>query len=306
MGLLKTPEVTCTSKRPQNSDLPALPDLTEQLEQSLLAIFDCSKRKPSVDDGTLPPSPPWLAVVNEAESDVTEPGPSFEPHADYDGPLLQIIDWAAAKAVLKQRLDNALPMDVRRIGNVSTLLRDGGSVRKLATISTTWRDDLAGIERKFPNFGDVIDYLRAAFAVASHGDGVPMLTPILLSGPPGIGKSYFAMHFAEYFGAGFQTVHIETAQTSSVLSGSAEHWGNTKTGMVFNALLEGAYANPVFFLDEIDKAFEGEHDPLMSLYALLESATARTFTDSSYPWLPGIDASRIVWVCTCNDASLVR
>ena len=89
------------------------------------------------------------------------------------------------------------------------------------------------------------------------------------------------------------------------MSGSDEHWGNTKTGAVFNALIEADYANPVFFLDEIDKAFEGEHDPLMSLYALLEGTTAKAFTDSSFPWLPGIDASRIVWICTCNDIEAV-
>lgn len=285
-----------------STELPALPDLTEQMELSLLSIFDCHDRMPSADDDTSPFSPPLLDVIEvapDAES------PSFEPHAAYDGPLLQIIDWTAAKTVLKQRLDGALPMDVRRIGNVSTLLRDGGSMRRLARIKPAWRTDLNDIEQTFPNFVDVIDYVRAMFALAAHGNGVPMFTPILLAGPPGVGKSYFATHFAEYFGAGFQTVHMETAQTSSVLSGSAEHWGNTKSGMVFNALIEGDYANPVFFLDEIDKAFEGEHDPLMSLYALLEGSTAKSFTDSSYPWLPGIDASRIVWVCTCNDVSAV-
>ena len=42
----------------------------------------------------------------------------------------------------------------------------------------------------------------------------------------------------------------------------------------------------------------------MALYALLEPSTARKFTDLSYPWL-NLDASRIVWVCTSNDASVI-
>ena len=102
-----------------------------------------------------------------------------------------------------------------------------------------------------------------------------------------------------------QEIHMETAQSNSLLSGSDEHWGNTKCGMVFTKLVEGDYANPVFFLDEIDKAFEGEHDPLASLYSLMEQATAISFTDASYPWLPGLDASRIVWICTCNDVNAI-
>lgn len=288
--------------RTEDKTLAVLPDLTEQLEQSLLSIFERDQRKDSDVDTACPFGLVAPAVVDEPPDDQ----PLWaEPLAGHEGPVLQIIDWQAAETALEIRQASALTQDARRITNLTAALRARGTMRKLATVKPTWRTDLEDMARQFPNFVQVVDYLRGMFALASHGDGVPMLAPMLFVGPPGVGKTYFAMHLAKYFGSGFQTVHIETAQTSSVLSGSDEHWGNTKTGAVFNAIVEGEYANPVFFLDEIDKAFEGEHDPLMSLYCLLESETAMVFTDASYPWLPGIDASHIVWICTCNEVGLV-
>jgi ATP-dependent Lon protease len=69
---------------------------------------------------------------------------------------------------------------------------------------------------------------------------------------------------------------------------------------VFETLVDGAYANPVMVVDEIDKA-RGEHayDPLGALYSLLEHDTARTFTDEFAE--VAIDASQVVWVATAND-----
>jgi len=73
---------------------------------------------------------------------------------------------------------------------------------------------------------------------------------------------------------------------------------------VFEALVNGDYANPLIVVDEIDKA-SGDHqfDPLGSLYTLLESETAREFIDE-FAEVP-IDASEIVWVATANQASAI-
>jgi ATP-dependent Lon protease len=56
--------------------------------------------------------------------------------------------------------------------------------------------------------------------------------------------------------------------------------------------------NPVFLLDEIDKAAESRYDPLGCLYALLEAESARRFRDE-FAELP-IDASWFSWVATAN------
>ena len=280
----------------KQSNLSTLAAELADAEPSAYSIWEA----PSADDRSASEK-----LVDSLDDDHEDNGLWASPLAACETPVLRIIDPKRAQAALMTRLSATSASDSQRINRLSRLFQERGSTRKLATIPSEWRAELIDLERKFPNFSEVVDFLRGACAIAGYGNGVPKISPILLSGPPGVGKTCFALAVSEWLGAGFQTVHVETAQTSSGLSGSAEHWGNTKPGAVFNALVEGDYANPVFFLDEIDKAFRGEHDPLMSLYSLLEPLTSANLVDSSYPWLPGIDASRIVWICTCNFVSQV-
>jgi ATP-dependent Lon protease len=111
----------------------------------------------------------------------------------------------------------------------------------------------------------------------------------------------FADALATELGSGLLRLNMENAQSNSSLSGSAEFWSNTKSGELFNILVEKDYANPVVFLDEIDKAKALDYDPMSSLLSLFESGTAKTFRDLSYPWIT-LDASRVIWICTSNDA----
>ncbi len=70
---------------------------------------------------------------------------------------------------------------------------------------------------------------------------------------------------------------------------------------MFDALVNGDYANPVIVVDEIDKAgSDTQYDPLGSLYTLLEHDTATEFVDE-FVEVP-IDASDVVWIATANDA----
>lgn len=230
---------------------------------------------------------------------------------EWSGPVLKIIDGNATEAAYKKRQNGPhgqnLPFnnDERRAGHIVTVLRSRGEYRKLQPIHGYWREMLDELEASFPNFAEVVDYLRAMYALAEKADGVPRLTPMLLNGEPGSGKSYFAEQFAKAYGSGYLVTHMETAQNNAGLSGSAEYWNNTKPGEVFNLLVDGDFANPVICIDEIEKAISGDYDPLSSLYGLLEPGTSRAFRDLSYPWLPPLDASRIIWIATANDADLL-
>jgi ATP-dependent Lon protease len=85
-----------------------------------------------------------------------------------------------------------------------------------------------------------------------------------------------------------------------LLSGASSQWKGAKPGKVFEALVDGQYANPVLVVDEIDKASaDAQYDPLGSLYSLLEHDTAGAFTDEFAE--VAIDASQVIWIMTAND-----
>jgi hypothetical protein len=227
-----------------------------------------------------------------------------KPLAGYEGVLVKIVDEAEAEGAYAGHLSLLGFSDARRVSTLMDRIRERGDSRKLGTAGRGWRRKLDQLEKKFPNFSEVIDYLRTAHVLGDYSDNGPVVGPILLNGPAGIGKSSIAQTLGDLFCSGLVTQRMEIAQAAAALVGSADYWGNTKPGLVLTTLLEGDYANPVFFLDEVDKAPEGNYDPLGSLYSLLEPTTAKQHRDQSFPWL-SVDASRIIWVCTSNDAELL-
>jgi ATP-dependent Lon protease len=153
---------------------------------------------------------------------------------------------------------------------------------------------------ELPNFADVLDDVRRQLALVQDSRDALEITPMLLLGPPGIGKTHFAREIAQLLGTGLGFVSMSSLTAGWVLSGASSQWKGARPGKVFETLVEGAYANPVMVVDEIDKA-RGEHayDPLGALYSLLEHDTAQVFTDEFAE--VAIDASQVIWVATAND-----
>ena len=159
---------------------------------------------------------------------------------------------------------------------------------------------MAHLYDELPNFAEVLDDLRRQLALCEHSADPLEITPMLLLGPPGIGKTHFAREVAELLGTGLGFVSMSSLTAGWVLSGASSQWKGARPGKVFETLVEGQYANPVMVVDEIDKA-RGEHayDPLGALYSLLEHDTAEAFVDEFAE--VAIDASQVIWVATAND-----
>ena len=152
-----------------------------------------------------------------------------------------------------------------------------------------------------PNFTEVLDDVKRQLALCEDSRDALEITPLLLLGPPGVGKTHFARELSQLLGTGMGFISMSSMTAGWVLSGASSQWKGARPGKVFETLVDGQYANPVMVVDEIDKA-GGEHayDPLGALYSLLEHDTAQSFTDE-FAEVP-IDASQMIWVATANEA----
>ena len=167
-----------------------------------------------------------------------------------------------------------------------------------------------GLEEDFPNFQDVIGTIRT-FSLASRlRPGLPLrFPPLLLLGPPGLGKTEFVFELCERLCTPFYQVPCSSNSGGSMaLAGSDERWSNGSPGLILKTFLREKVVNPVLVLDEIDKAPQmsmqaaSVHDVLLSL---LEERTSRAFVDEYIgPELP-FDASRVNWLATANSLELI-
>lgn len=160
--------------------------------------------------------------------------------------------------------------------------------------------EMEALYEQLPNFADALDDVKRHVALSQDsGDGIE-ITPMLLLGPPGIGKTHFARQLADLLGTGMSLVPMSSMTAGWLLSGASSQWKGAKPGKVFEALIDGQYANPVIVVDEIDKASaDAQYDPLGSLYSLLEHDTAQSFMDEFAE--VAVDASQVIWVMTAND-----
>ncbi len=125
---------------------------------------------------------------------------------------------------------------------------------------------MAHLYDTLPNFHEVLDDVRRQLALCEDSRDALEITPMLLLGPPGVGKTHCAREIAQLLGTGMGFISMSSLTAGWVLSGASSQWKGARPGKVFETLVDGSYANPVMVVDEIDKA-GGEHayDPLGAL-----------------------------------------
>jgi hypothetical protein len=197
-----------------------------------------------------------------------------------------------------------------KVSRTMAKLATSGGTRPLAMPPANWRLILDALELDCPNFVSVIEEVLMPH-IGMLAKGIPhRMTPVLLVGPPGVGKTHFANQLARAMGAPAPLL-VDMAQETNgaALAGSSVFWSNSSPGALFEALAWGQngsapVANPLVLLDEIDKVGKLTHAPEGALYALLEGHTAKRFKDQALPDV-AIDAGLVNFVATANDLDAI-
>lgn len=157
---------------------------------------------------------------------------------------------------------------------------------------------------EFENLVQPIERLQSELILAAAMDPQDFrISPMLLLGEPGIGKTYLASQLAHALGVTTEKISAGGAQGGFQLSGSHGAWTGAKPGMVASVLAQSTSAAPVLVIDEVDKIRDDRYPFLPVLLDLLDAGTAKKFRDEYFEM--EFDASRIVLVLTANDISNV-
>ncbi|SDF24021.1 ATPase family associated with various cellular activities (AAA) [Celeribacter baekdonensis] len=142
-------------------------------------------------------------------------------------------------------------------------------------------------------------------ASVRNGDLGPRLRPLLLVGPPGIGKSYWSRLLGAQLSVPTTIIEATSEPAAFAVTGSQKGWGSAGPGKVLEGIMASQIANPVIVVDEIEKAGDvqsagGQRYSLTEgLLPFLERSTARRW---SCPYFRiGFDMSWITWVLTANS-----
>lgn len=157
------------------------------------------------------------------------------------------------------------------------------------------------LRESYPNFGEVLDVVEGASALSHLSDnGYLHISPLLLLGESGIGKTAFVQTLSKLIGVNFIRIDIGTSSSAAILAGLSLTWGSGRCGEIFNLLTESEFMNPIIMLDEIDKAVGNYAAPIEPiLLSLLEPESASTFRDEAIQLK--MNASKIIWIATAND-----
>ena len=170
-------------------------------------------------------------------------------------------------------------------------------------------DAVLALENSHPHFSEVIQFVADRIAMQKVSRRPVRLPPMMLFGPPGVGKTHFCEALASVLHVPVRRHSMDQAETSSALLGSDLSWSNTRYGLVFELLALGDHANPVVILDELDKAGRTYSSsgsltsPTSVLHSLLEPVSALRVRDISVDI--ELDASLITWIATANYPWLV-
>lgn len=164
--------------------------------------------------------------------------------------------------------------------------------------------DLSPLYRRYPNMVEILSLVEASLALAPlRKSSLVSLPRLLLIGEPSCGKtSLLASLGRVLFGDDVSRIDLGQGTTNFTLAGSDQQLRDARPGLILEAIAgcgkEPPVRNPLIIFDEVDKASHHQFNPLPVLLSVLETRTARSFTDEFFR-VP-VDVSVVQFFATAN------
>ncbi len=194
-------------------------------------------------------------------------------------------------------------------------LKDKGETERLrpllgdvpaVTVSSEHRADeiAASLHEEMPWMAPATEAAWQALRRSAREGGPVRIGPLLLVGPPGVGKTAWANRLAGRLGTASSVIDASRGLASFSLAGTERGWASAQPGRPLEAMLDARLANPVIVVDEVCKASSIRSTAgvsasfLPALLGLLEPESAQAW-DCPY-FRVRIDMSHLSWVMTAN------
>ncbi|MEN9062199.1 AAA family ATPase [Ponticoccus litoralis] len=205
-------------------------------------------------------------------------------------------------------------VDLAGIGHLraserTTIKKLTGGVR-VSHVDEAIADEIAAsLHDQFPWMSAATDIAWQNLRLSAKRGTPARVGPLILDGPPGIGKSAWARHLAYFLSAPSTEIDAGASNASFSVAGVERGFNSAEPGRPIQAIIQHHHAGPIIVVDEIDKAGQmhssrgGRISLPDALLGLLEPNTAERWTCPAYR-LP-FDLSAISWILTSNDLQMV-
>ena len=180
----------------------------------------------------------------------------------------------------------------------------------LPSVSMTYIDESSAdalasdLHDRFPWMSAATEHVWSQLRKSARNCGPAVISPLLLEGPPGIGKSAWSRSLAKALRVPHTSIDASISNAGFSVAGTEKGWGTAQAGRPVELIIQHHHGGPIVVVDEVCKSgvansSKGHSVSITnSLLSLLEPISAKNF-ECPFHRVP-FDLSCVSWVLTAN------
>jgi hypothetical protein len=211
----------------------------------------------------------------------------------WEGKLKRIQSNGLSKIPLKSIGDSSSEQAIDLLKRFGNLLKPMTASIVDMDVDEVWQT----LHEEYPWMDDVNEEI--CIAIDECAGSAFKIKNLIIAGPPGIAKTFYANRIAEILSLKSSMRQISGSNYAMLINGSERGWSSSHPSLPAHVMSCAGRRNPLIIVDEIDKA--ASHDVIYAFLPFLESHTAAKYEDNCL--LGPLDASDVNWIFTANDIS---